>query len=432
MSTTKFKVHEHIVPASHVRELPNALAVEENTPDATLHLAVKQYVPINNPDPKPGDINIIALHSNTFTKELYEPLWDDLLDALPAGTNIKSIWIADIAQQGASYVLNEEKLADGASWDDHSRDLLLMINHFRDQMTAPMIGIGHSMGGTQLIGLCRIHPRLFHAVAFLDGWFAADYQSLDPKGFWKRGTSRKDRFRSLDVARKGYEKVPVFKAWDRRVFERYMAAGFRDLPTMLHPDGEGVALTTPTAMEMSTATRSNIDEINVKPEEATRLDRLTYPDMAYDLSLKWPYYVKQPRTAGRYLPYLRPRALFLYGSKGSMARPEWQKANIEHTGTSDGGSGGHRLGCVEDGKVDGGHFFPFENPRGTAKVLAPWLATEAKVWRTEKEELSKRFQVEKPAEQRQRFPKEYVDITKNWANDPHAEPAAKPKKDSKL
>ena len=33
---------------------------------------------------------------------------------------------------------------------DHSRDLLLMINHFREQMPRPIVGIGHSLGGCQM------------------------------------------------------------------------------------------------------------------------------------------------------------------------------------------------------------------------------------------------------------------------------------------
>lgn len=427
-----FKVHEHIIPASHIRELPNALAVEEGTPEATLHLAVKQYVPLDNTDPQPGDITVIALHCNSFTKEVYEPLWDDLVASLPSGTKIRSIWMADIAQQGASYVLNEQKLADGVSWDDHGRDLLHMINHFRDQMTAPMFGIGHSMGGTQLIGLCKLHPRLFHAVAFLDGWFAINFQPIDRKGFWKRSTTRKDRFPSLAAVRKGYEKAPLFKSWDQRVFQRYMDTAFRELPTMLHPDGDGVALTTPTATEMFTTTRANIDRINLNPKEATRLDRLTYPDMVYDLPQTWPYYMNQPTGAGKYLPHLRPRALFLYGSKGSVARPEWQKENVEHTGTSDGGSGGQRLGCVHDGKIVGGHFFPFENPNGTAERLGTWLGAEQIVWREEKKELERRFRMDRTPEQRQRFPKEYMEVTEKWAKKPDAETTAKPRKDSKL
>lgn len=37
-----------------------------------------------------------------------------------------------------------------ANWYDHSRDLLHMVNVFRDEMSRPLIGVGHSMGCAQL------------------------------------------------------------------------------------------------------------------------------------------------------------------------------------------------------------------------------------------------------------------------------------------
>lgn len=37
-----------------------------------------------------------------------------------------------------------------ASWFDHGRDLLFMLNEFQDHITQPIIGVGHSMGGMQL------------------------------------------------------------------------------------------------------------------------------------------------------------------------------------------------------------------------------------------------------------------------------------------
>lgn len=45
-----------------------------------------------------------------------------------------------------------------ASWTDHSRDLLHMINHFRAQMPHPLIGIGHSIGPAQLFAT-PFHPK---------------------------------------------------------------------------------------------------------------------------------------------------------------------------------------------------------------------------------------------------------------------------------
>lgn len=37
-----------------------------------------------------------------------------------------------------------------ASWFDGGRDVVQMINHFRDDMPHPIIGVGHSLGAAQL------------------------------------------------------------------------------------------------------------------------------------------------------------------------------------------------------------------------------------------------------------------------------------------
>ena len=48
-----------------------------------------------------------------LAQELYEPLWADIYSRMKsAGVSIRSIWIADVANQGASGVLNEYKLGN--------------------------------------------------------------------------------------------------------------------------------------------------------------------------------------------------------------------------------------------------------------------------------------------------------------------------------
>jgi hypothetical protein len=48
-----------------------------------------------------------------IVQELYEPLWDELHQRLKAkGINIRGIWIADVAHQGQSGVLNESDLGN--------------------------------------------------------------------------------------------------------------------------------------------------------------------------------------------------------------------------------------------------------------------------------------------------------------------------------
>lgn len=145
---SSYRVVEHKIPCQHIREYPRALAGKE---EDVLHLAVKQYIPKDNPEPQPGDVTVIAAHANGFPKELYEPYWDELIQrAKDFGFKIRSIWMADVAQQGESGVVNEKLLGNDPAWFDHSRDLLHLINTKRDEMPKPIIGIGHSMGGAQL------------------------------------------------------------------------------------------------------------------------------------------------------------------------------------------------------------------------------------------------------------------------------------------
>lgn len=74
-------------------------------------------------------------------------MWDELL-ALADGFTIRGIWVADCASMSASGITNEDKLSMDHSWMDYARDILMMINQFRDKMPRPLVGLGHSMGGT--------------------------------------------------------------------------------------------------------------------------------------------------------------------------------------------------------------------------------------------------------------------------------------------
>lgn len=48
-----------------------------------------------------------------IVQELYEPLWEDIhARSKDSGFRIRSIWIADLAHEGASSVLNEELLGN--------------------------------------------------------------------------------------------------------------------------------------------------------------------------------------------------------------------------------------------------------------------------------------------------------------------------------
>ncbi len=60
-----FEIREHTIECQHIREYARATAVSQ---EDVLHLAVKQYIPLDNPDPKEGDITIIGACANGFPK----------------------------------------------------------------------------------------------------------------------------------------------------------------------------------------------------------------------------------------------------------------------------------------------------------------------------------------------------------------------------
>lgn len=64
MSTSIFQITEHVIPCQYIREYPDAIKSERRL----LQLAIKEYRPLDNLDPSPGDVTIIAAHGNGLPK----------------------------------------------------------------------------------------------------------------------------------------------------------------------------------------------------------------------------------------------------------------------------------------------------------------------------------------------------------------------------
>jgi hypothetical protein len=67
---SSFYVKEHTIEAQHIREYSKATARSQ---EEVLFLSIKQYTPKSNPEPKPGDVTIIAGHANGFVKVSAHP-----------------------------------------------------------------------------------------------------------------------------------------------------------------------------------------------------------------------------------------------------------------------------------------------------------------------------------------------------------------------
>ncbi|KAJ5322670.1 hypothetical protein N7452_010959 [Penicillium brevicompactum] len=418
-----FQISEHVIDGQYIREYPRATAAA----DSPLKLCIKQYTPIDNPNPQPGDVTIVATHGTGFPKELYEPLWEELLArSKQDGVRIRGIWMADAANQGASGILNEDNLGNDPSWHDHSRDVVHMINHFRDQMPRPIIGVGHSLGAVQLLFASLFHPRLFTSLALIEPHMTDNPLAGDGPLFVAMSTAKRDVWPSREAAAEKSRKV--LKAWDPRVFELWKKHGYRELPTALHPqtpkDGSSpVTLTTTKQQETIMYTRPNVnrhvhlgvphDQAHTDPDSikaSTAHDPLVAPDVLGPLLPDQKSYRPEPILAYKLVPHIRPSVLYISASHSPLGKGGQHAEAAKQTGTGFGGSGGMDCGRVKLVTIPkAGHTLPQEKVVDTAQVLGPWIKQELQRWRQDEERIYGGWR-DRPISEKSNFPDEWREV----------------------
>ncbi|KAK3900425.1 peroxisomal membrane protein LPX1 [Staphylotrichum tortipilum] len=389
MSRQFFRVVEHTVAGAHSREYVGATA--NGDVDDRPRLAVRQYIPLDNANPQPGDVTIIGAHANAFPKELYEPLWDELYQrSAQSGIRIRSIWIADMWNQGQSGVLNEGIMGNDPSWFDHARDLTALINQKRDEMPQPLVGIGHSMGAAQLTLVALNNPRLLRSLVLLDPVIQASTTGIGPA---IASTHRRDLWDSRDAAAAKFKQSKFYQSWDPRVLDLWIRHGLRALPTPIYPSpansssngtpDQRVTLTTTKHQELFTFLRPAYRDGDGK----TPVDRDTSnPDPAH---ADYPFYRAEPLHAFRRLPELRPSVLYVFGEASDMSQPDARRVKMERTGTGLGGSGGAPKGRVREVVLDCGHLVAMERVEQCADAIAGFLGPELEGWRKERVEFER-------------------------------------------
>ncbi|GLA32585.1 hypothetical protein AnigIFM63604_010228 [Aspergillus niger] len=412
MEPSPFNITEHVVDCQHIREYARAT---RSTNDA-LKLAVKQYTPKSNPNPQPGDVTIIGATSVGSPKELKEPLWEEVYERLGRqGLRIRSIWITDSAHQAASAAINAEHLGFEPSWFDHSRDLLYMINKFKAEMPKPIIGVGHSIGVGQLLGLSLIHPRLFTSLVLIEPVISKDFKSGKGPSFAKSALIKKDTWKSRSEADTYFRKA--LKGWDSRCLDLWFKYGLRELDFQADSAGTGnpesvVGLATTKDQEIAQSLRPNfVDLQSLNMDGNKHPDYLRDPTFYVDVtgqSKTLPFYRYEPILLWRLLKYVRPSVLWIYGGKSIMATPDQRAEKLQRTGTGVGGSGGYKNGRVKEVVIpEGGHFVPFEDVAGVAEPTSEWIKHEIARWKEEEDRIQKGW-LELTAKERSSIPNEWL------------------------
>ena len=309
-----------------------------------------------------------------------------------------------------------------------------MVNHFRKHMKRPLIGIGHSMGGNNLVNLSLMHARLFTSLILIDPVIQRLPSSEGNEGPAKASIRRREIWPSRIAAGDKLRSSPFYQKWDSRVLDRWIEYGLRETPTYLHPqeqatstppmitadpstvtvppakDEQQVTLTTTKHQEVLTFLRPNFASAEY-PDPINHPNPLTHPDVDPSAPTSLPFYNPVPIATFHKLPHLRPSVFYVFGDPAAgafLSAPVMKADKLAQTGVGVGGSGGLKKGRVGSITFDGiGHLIPMEIVGETADACVGWLVPELQRW-LEIEDKERMEWAAVPKKQRAMLSDEYV------------------------
>lgn len=386
MSAKRWKVNKHLVPAAHTRGFARG-SVDEFS-DQTVLLAVNQYVPLNNLEPKKGDVTLIMSGGLCVSKESFEPYFDALLDVAASSeeSRIRSIWIADPWNNGESYKLNEAQVGDDPHWLDHTRDLYNLINRFAGDMPQPLFGMGESLGAGHFMMMNTWHPRLLAGIVLLEPALGPGHEikasnmkatlfgwPTKPKYFpGCMASKRQDRWKTRKEAIDHLSHTPFYHQMNPKVRE---AALRHDLSEMTDGSGTYITLTTPKSIEAQYWSRPNTP---LEPEPP-----YPYHEQPVPRSVTVPgFFRKEGLTLRAAVQQITCPTIFVFGGRSMISQvPDYRDSFLRTTGTGTEGGGGSEKGQVTCAMVEeGAHAITLTHPAESAQAVIPWIAKTAKEW----------------------------------------------------
>lgn len=233
-----------------------------------------------------------------------------------------------------------------------------------------------------------MHPRLIQSLVLIDPVIQERSAEIDPSpnappNLAQLSTFRRALWPSREEAAASFIKSPFYKAWDPRVFQKWVEFGLREGPTVLHPDAKSpqVTLMSTAPQEVFTYLRPNFEAygMNGKP-----VNRLTHADLDPSRPNQYPFYRNEAPQIFARLPELRPSVLYVFGGTSAVSKPAMNEAKIARTGTGVGGSGGAAEGRVKGVTFeDVGHLIAMEAVQRTAEVASEWVGAEVARYREE-------------------------------------------------
>ena len=172
-----------------------------------------------------GDALLLLGHATGFCKEVWRPVVAELRIQGIGATALA--W--DARGHGSAKPFNTP-----VTWWTFARDLVDLI----DELTpaAPIVGIGHSMGGAAMVMVDMMRPGLLSGMVLIEPVVIPPHFRVPAEeSLALKAAVRRPTFPCREAAAASYRSKPLFRRWHEDAFSGYLEGG-------LVPHAEGVAL----------------------------------------------------------------------------------------------------------------------------------------------------------------------------------------------
>ena len=119
-------------------------------------------------------------------------------------------------------------------WAEFARDVVAVAEHLVDRHGAPVaLGLGHSFGGTSMLGAASRRPELFEKLVLVDPVTPVPSVSAPaepPNDLIEKAQKRRADWPTRIEAREWWQERPLFEEWLPEAIDLYALDGLRDRP----------------------------------------------------------------------------------------------------------------------------------------------------------------------------------------------------------
>ena len=205
-------------------------------------------------------------HATGFCKEVWRPVVTELRRQGVGATALA--W--DAKGHGSA-----PPLGSPVTWWTFGRDLVDLIDELSP--TAPVVGVGHSMGGAATVMAEMIRPGLLSGMVLIEPVIIPpDFRTSGDHPLAMMAAMRRPTFPSRQAAAASYRSKPLFKRWHAGAFSAYLEGG-------LTPHADGVALACRPEVESAVFAASTETGLYGRLDELTAPIRLLISDYPGEL-----------------------------------------------------------------------------------------------------------------------------------------------------